>query len=50
MEKIKVQFTYDEFKAFLTRTTVDFDTNLDYQELVNAIMPLEPYAYPAFRK
>jgi hypothetical protein len=50
MQRIGVRFHEHEFYAFIARTTVDRDQKLDYQELINAIMPKEPYAYPAFRQ
>jgi hypothetical protein len=49
MEKLEISFTEDEFRAFLSRTTVDEDNELNYQELIYSIFPKEPIDYPEYR-
>ena len=50
MTRLKVLFSKDEFWALLRRIAVNLDNKLEYQELVFAIFPNEPYEYPAFRE
>lgn len=50
MKKNGVQFNEDEFRAFISRTTEDGDLKLDYEELVIALMPIDPYIYPHYRE
>lgn len=42
-------YTKEEYIAFLRRIAMDDDDKVDYQEFVNAILPKEPYSFPAFR-
>lgn len=48
--KLKVLFTKDEYFALLRRIAVNLDNKIEYQELVHAVFPNEPYDYPAFRR
>ncbi|EAR96420.2 EF hand protein (macronuclear) [Tetrahymena thermophila SB210] len=50
MKKNGVQFNEDEFKAFISRTTEDGDSKLDYEELIVSLMPIDPYIYPHYRE
>lgn len=50
MDKLEISFTEDEYKAFLSRTTVDEDGELNYQELIYSIFPKEPIDYPEYRQ
>ena len=50
MGRLKVLFNKDEYWALLRRIAVNLDNKIEYEELVYAISPNEPYEYPAFRE
>ncbi|KRW99026.1 hypothetical protein PPERSA_11627 [Pseudocohnilembus persalinus] len=50
LKKTGHDFSVDEYQAFLWKTTNDMDSKLDFDELINAIVPKEPYDYPSYRK
>lgn len=49
MNKLGIKFSSDEYEALLRRVGNNTDKIIDYDEFVNAILPLEPYYFPAFR-
>lgn len=49
MKRLGIPFSNDEYEAILRRIAYNKDKVIDYDEFVNAILPLEPYYFPAFR-
>lgn len=50
MKRTGVTFNNDEFEAFISRTTEDGDRQLSYEELILAILPIDPFTYPHYRE
>ena len=50
MERIKISFASVEFNALLRRAARNLDSKIDYQELINLLLPHRLSNYTSFRK